>query len=452
MKIIIVGCGKVGKKLTAVLSQEHNDVTVIDKNEKVVDELCSCYDVMGVIGNGASYTTQQEADIAHTDLLIAVTGSDELNLLCAVTARIGGKCRTICRLRNPEYSKEARDLKEQLGLAMVVNQEYITAQEIASVLKFPSAIEISTFAKGRVDLLRFKVPESSLLNGLSLMEMQRKVRSGVLICAVERGADIVIPRGDFVLQAGDIISIVSDKASEEKFFKQVGIQKNRIKDVMIIGGGDTAYYLTKMLEGSGIKVKIIEKQLKKCEELSEKLPKVDVINGDGTDENLLMEEGLDTTEALIALTNMDEENIMLSLYAMGSGVRKTVTKINRINFGEVIRSLNLDTLVHPKMLMSERILQYVRAKNNSIGSNVETMHWIVDDRAEALEFIIRNGCRCAEIPLKDLPLRKDVLIACITRGGKIILPSGNDVLKENDSVIVVTTTSGLHDISDIMKN
>ncbi len=452
MKIIIVGCGKVGEKLTAVLSQEHNEITVIDKSERVVDDLCSRYDVMGVVGNGASYGTQQEADIQHTDLLIAVTGSDELNLLCAVTARIAGKCRTICRLRNPEYSKEARDLKEQLGLAMVVNQEYITAQEIASVLKFPSAIEISTFAKGRVELLRFKVPEKSLLDGISLMEMQKKIKSGVLVCTVERGANITIPRGDFVLQSGDVISIVSDKVAEEKFFKQVGIQTNRIKDAMIIGGGDTAYYLTKMLAGSGIKVKIIEKQLQRCEVLSERLPHVDIINGDGTDEALLMEEGLDSTQAVIALTNMDEENIILSLYAKGTGVRKTITKINRINFEEVIRSLDLDTLVHPKMLMAERILQYVRAKNNSIGSNVETLHWIVDDRAEALEFVVRKECRYKDIPLKDLPLRKDVLIACITRKSEIILPSGNDMLKENDSVIVVTTTPGLHDISNIMKN
>ncbi len=452
MKIIIVGCGKVGEKLAAVLSQEKNDVMIIDKDERVVDELCNKYDIMGTVGNGASHMVQLEAEIESTDLLIATTGSDELNLLCCLTAKKAGrKTQTICRLRNPEYSQQDSFLKEELALAMVINQEWTAAREIARVLKFPSAIEINSFAKGKAETLRFRIPEGSILHNLNLMEVHAKLRCSILVCTVERGGEVIIPKGEFVLQAGDVISVVSDIKSEEKFFRAIGIQTNRVRNAIIVGGGDIGYYLAKQLIASDIPVKIIDKKLERCEMLSEKLPKAEVICGDGSDQELLQEEGLDSTEGFVALTNLDEANIIVSLYARRSGVRKIVTKINRIGFEDVINSLDLDTTIHPRNLTAEYILQYVRAMRNTIGSNVETMHWIVDDKAEALEFLIKDNFRKEGTAIKDMGIKKTVLVACIVRKGKVILPGGNDTLRRGDTAIVVTTERGLGDINDIFE-
>ncbi len=452
MKIIIVGCGKVGEKLAAVLSQEGNDIMIIDKDERVVEELCNKYDIMGTVGNGASHVVQLDAEIEKADLLIATTGSDELNLLCCLTAKHAGKkASVICRLRNPEYVTQDGYLKEELALAMVINQEWTAAREIARVLKFPSAIEINSFAKGKAELLRFRIPDGSILNGLNLMEVHSRLRCKILVCTVEREGEVIIPKGDFVLRSGDVISIVSDVKSEEKFFKEIGIQTNRVKNAMIVGGGDIGYYLAKQLIDSDIPVKIIEKKFERCEALSEMLPRAEVICGDGADQELLQEEGLDSTEGFVALTNFDEANIILSLYARQNQVRKIVTKINRIGFEDVIKSLDLDTTIHPRNLTAEYILQYVRAMKNSIGSNVETMHWIVEDKAEALEFLVKNNFRKEGVAIKDMGIRKTVLFAAICRNGKVILPGGNDTLHTGDTVIVVTTQRGLNDINEIFE-
>ena len=451
MKIIIVGCGKVGQELARVLSQEGDDITVIDKNEAAVAEVCDKYDIMGTVGNGASFSVQMEAEIVQSDLLIAVTGSDELNLLACLTARMAGNVHTIARLRNPDYNSEVEFLKEELGLAMVINQEATAAREIARIMKFPSAIEIDTFAKGRIELLSFKIPQKSLLDGLSLTDMHTRVHSDVLVCTVERGGEVQIPNGDFVLRAGDVISIVGDATSEESFFRRISIQTNKVKNVIIVGGGDIAFYLAKMLIEYGITVRLIERKQDRCEFLSDELPQAAIILGDGTDQELLLEEGIDSTEGFVALTDLDEENVILSLYARSMGVRKIVTKINHINFEEVIDSLDLDTTVHPRDLTAEYIMQYVRARKNAIGNNVETMHWIVDGRAEALEFHIRETFNRANIPLQDLRLKKNILVACINRDGRTIIPRGKDVLQIGDTVIVVTTIRGLDDISDIFE-
>ncbi len=451
MKIIIVGCGKIGKELARVLSQEGDDITVIDKNEAVVEELCSKYDIMGTVGNGASFSVQMEAEITQADLMIATTGSDELNLLACLTARMAGHVHTIARLRNPDYNGEIEFLKEELGLAMVINQEATAAREIARVLKFPSAIEIDTFAKGRIELLRFKIPEKSLLDGLSLTEMHSKVHSDVLVCTVERSGEITIPNGDYKLQAGDVISVVGDATSEESFFRKIGIHTNKVKNVIIVGGGDIAFYLAKMLLEYGIHVKIIEKKLDRCEFLSDELPKAYIIHGNRADQQLPLEEGIDSTEGFVTLTDIDEENTILSLYARSMGVRKIVTKVNFLAFDEVFESLDLDTTVHPRDLTAEYIMQYVRARKNAIGNNVETMHWIVDGKAEALEFHIRETFSNANIPLQDLRIRKNILVACINRENKTIIPRGRDVLQIGDTVVVVTTIRGLDDITDIFE-
>ena len=444
-----MGCGKVGETLAAVLSQEGNDITVIDKREEVVDDLCNRYDIMGYVGNGVSYTVQTDADIKHADLMIAVTGSDELNLLCCLIAKKAGNCHTIARVRDPEYNNELGFIKEELGLAMVINQEYAAAMEISRVLKFPSAIEIDTFAKGRVELLRFKIPAFSILDDMSLYEMHNKLKCNVLVCTVERDGQIVIPKGDYIIRSGDVISIVSTAKEENVFFRKIGILSNQVKNVLIVGGGEIGYYLAKILSSAGIQVKLLEKRRERCEELSELLPRATILHGDGTNKQLLDEEGIAQTEGFVTLTDFDEENVILSLYARKRGIRKIVTKINRIAFDEVIETLDLDTTIYPRDITAEYILQYVRAMKNSIGSNVETLHRIIDNKVEALEFIIRSNFRGKDIPLAELPIRPDILVACIYRRGKIILPRGKDVMQEGDSVVVVTVNKGLNDINDI---
>ncbi len=451
MKIIIVGCGKVGEELASVLSQEDNDITIIDRNEETVVRVCNEYDIMGVVGNGASYSVQLEADIIHADLMIAVTGSDELNLLSCLIARKAGNCHTIARVRDPEYSVEMKYLKEELGLSMIINQEQTAAREMARALRFPSAIEIDTFAKDRVELLRFRIPEGSMLDGLSLVEMHSRIKVEVLVCTVERDQNVVIPNGDFVLHSGDVISIVSETHSENKFFKAIGLRQDRVKNVMIIGGGDIAFYLTQILCADGIDVKLVEKNMKRCEELSANLPKATIVHGDGTSKKLLEEEGLENTEGFVTLTDLDEENMIVSLYAKMKGVKKMITKINHINFDEVIDNLGLDTIVFPRNLTAEHILQYVRAKKNSEGSNVETLHWIVGGKAEALEFVIRNDFEKAGKSLQELRLKSNILVACINRQGKIIIPRGRDIMQAGDTVVVVTTRRGLKGIEDIFE-
>lgn len=450
MKIIIVGLGKVGHTLADELSKEGTDITVVDCREEAVQAVSAQYDLMGVVGNGASYSTLMEAGIEEADLLIAVTSSDELNLLCCLIARKAGNCQTIARVRSYEYSTEIDFIKEELGLAMVINPEATAAVEIARNLKFPSAIDVDSFAKSRVDILKFRVPEQSVLDNMKLSELSSKIHSNVLICGVERGEELIIPNGDVALKAKDLISFVSEANDANQFFRRAGIVSNQVKNLMIVGGGSVAFYLAKMLLEAGIRVKIIEKNLKRCEQLCELLPKATIVHGDGTDKDLLMEEGIDRYESFASLMNIDEENILLSLYAKKAGNMKTITKISRIAFDEVIRELNLDTIIHPKEITAEHIIRYVRSMKNSMGSNVETLHKIIDGKAEALEFVIRHRSRVTDIPLLELKIRKGILVACITRSGRVIIPRGFDKMQIGDTVIIVTRHKGLNDIDDIL--
>ncbi len=449
MKIIIVGLGKVGRSLAIELSREGNDITVIDRREDVVEEISSVYDLMGILGNGASYSVQMEAGIEKADLLIAVTGSDELNLLCCLIARKAGNCHTIARVRTPEYGKELGFIKEELGLAMVINPEFTAAREIAQALKFPSAIEVNSFPKSRVDLLKFRVPEQSALNNARISDLFSGGQK-VLICAVERGEELFIPDGKFVLQARDLVSIVGAPADANEFFRRASIAANQVKSLMIVGGSSVAYYLAKMMLSLGVRVKLIEKDLKRCEQLSEMLPKATIVHGDGTDKELLLEEKIEKYDSFAALTNIDEENILISLFARKIGNMKQVTKINRAVFDEVIKELDLDTVIHPKDVTAEHIVRYVRSMKNASGSNVETLHKIINGKAEALEFMIRNKSRVTDVPLQDLRIRKGILIASISRKGQVIIPRGSDVIQEGDGVVVITQFSGLNDIQDII--
>ena len=393
-----------------------------------------------------------EAGIQDADLLIATTNSDELNMLCCLIAKKAGNCHTIARIRNPEYSSEIRYIREELNLSLAINPELAAAREIARLLRFPSAIKIEPFAKGRIELLKFLIPEHSLLNDMRVMDVVNRLKSNVLICVVERGNDVVIPDGNFVMKKGDKISFIASHQESADFFKKAGVDNNIVKSAMFVGGGKLTHYLCRLLEDTKIKIKIIERDEERCRQLSELLPKAMIIHGDGTDEQLLLEEGIRQTEAFASLTGFDEENIMLSLYASGQSKAKLITKINKIAFENVINSLNLGSLIQPKMLTAEIILQYVRAMQNSMGSsNIETLYKIAADKAEALEFRVKEGSPILGIPLEKLKLIDTLLVACINRGGTIITPRGKDTVEAGDTVIVVTTHTGLNDLTDILR-
>ena len=452
MKIIIVGCGKVGTTLAEQLNRENHDITLIDTNEEAIQNISNSADVMGVTGNGAVYQVQMEAGIQDADLLIATTNSDELNMLCCLIAKKAGNCHTIARIRNPEYSSEIRYIREELNLSLAINPELAAAREIARLLRFPSAIKIEPFAKGRIELLKFLIPEHSLLNDMRVMDVVNRLKSNVLICVVERGNDVVIPDGNFVMKKGDKISFIASHQESADFFKRAGVDNNIVKSAMFVGGGKLTHYLCRLLEDTKIKIKIIERDEERCRQLSELLPKAMIIHGDGTDEQLLLEEGIRQTEAFASLTGFDEENIMLSLYASSQSKAKLITKVNKIAFENVINSLNLGSLIQPKMLTAEIILQYVRAMQNSMGSsNIETLYKIAADKAEALEFRVKEGSPILGIPLEKLKLIDNLLVACINRGGTIITPRGKDTVEAGDTVIVVTTHTGLNDLTDILR-
>lgn len=452
MNIIIAGCGKVGRALAEQLSREKHDITVIDRKPEAIQQITNIADVRGVVGNGASFEIQMDAGIDTADLMIAVTDADEVNLLCCLIAKKAGGCQTIARVRNPVYHHEIHHIKDELGLSMVINPEWAAAMEMARLLRFPSAIDIDTFANGRIELLRFQLEEQNPLCNNKIKDLHMLSRCEVLICIVERGNEVLIPSGEVELKAGDMISVVASPVNASRFFKTIGIETNQVKNTMIIGGGKISFYLAKRLLEMGIQVKIIEKDRDACERLCEILPKAMIINGDGTDRELLAEEGLAKAEGFAALTNMDEENVMLALYAKSMSKAKKITKINRNTFDTIISSLNIGSLIYPKHITSETILQYVRAMQNSIGSNVETLYRLVDGNAEALEFVIKGKSEVTDIPLQELQLKPHILVCAINRKGKIIIPKGQDCIQEGDSVVIITTDCGAYkDIRDIMK-
>lgn len=452
MNIIIAGCGKVGGALTEQLSREGHDITVIDQKSDVIQHVTNIADVRGIVGNVASYNIQKDAGIEKADLLIAVTNADEVNLLCCLIAKKAGGCQTIARVRNPVYHQEISHIKEELGLSMIINPEWAAAMEIARLLRFPSAIEIDTFARGRIELLRFRINAENPLCRQTIKNISTLSRCEVLICIVERGNEVLIPDGDLELKENDTISIVASPVNASRFFRLIGIETNQVRNTMIIGGGKTSFYLARKLLDMGIAVKIVEKDRNHCEELCDLLPKAMIICGDGTDRELLAEEGLADVEGFAALTDMDEENVMLSLYAKSMSKAKKITKVNSNTYDSIISTLDIGSIIQPKHITAESILQYVRAMQNSIGSNVETLYRLVKGRAEALEFVIRESGEVTNIPLQNLELKSHMLVCAIHRNGRIIIPKGQDCLKEGDSVVIITTRCNeLQDIRDILK-
>lgn len=451
MRIVIIGDGKVGHALTEMLSAEGHDIVIVDRDPKVVEVAVNSFDVLGISGNGASYNVQMEAQVNRADLLIAATSSDELNILsCMVGKKIGAK-NTIARVRNPEYSEQLIFLKEELGLSLVINPEMETASEISRVLRFPSALKIESFARGRVDLVEIRIAPGSPVSGKSLQEIGKSYGTKILVCVVQRGKDVYIPNGSFVLREGDHITLTGDPGEITEFFKRIGIYKEKSRSALIIGGGKTGYYLAKRLAQSGMRVKIIEKDEERCIMLSEMLSRVEVVQGDGSEHELLNEEGLADYDACVALTDIDEENIIISMYAESLRVPKVVPKINRPSLIKMLGDVGIESAVSPKFVTANRIVSYVRAMQNSFESNsVETLCKIVDQKVEALEFRVTEDTTFTGVSLNDLQLKPHLLIACIVRKGRAIIPGGSDSMQPGDSVIVVTADQFLQNLDDIL--
>lgn len=449
LNIIVVGCGTVGQTLVEQLSKENHDITVIDFNAEKIRAVTNQYDVLGVVGNGASFNVQKEAGVKEADLLIAVTEYDELNLLCCTLASRVADCATIARVRNPEYSHELDYLREKLGLAMIINPEYEASKEMSRILCLPTALEVSSFAHGKAELVKIKIPQGNMLDSMTVAQLGQ-MTDDVLVCAVERDNRIFIPSGDFELKTGDAMSFVAPSKAVGSFLKLIGFKSNKVKNAMIIGGGGAGYYLSKLLLSNGIAVKIIEKDRKRCDELANLLPNAIIINGNGSDEDLLIEEGFSVCEAFVPLTGSDEENILLALKSQQQSNAKLITKINRITFQEAIRNLDLGSVIYPRYITSEAIIAYVRAKKASVGSNVETLYHMFDNRVEAVEFNIDKESKVTNVPLMKLKLKDNLLISFISRQGKIIIPTGQDYILPGDHVMVVSTHIGFRDISDIL--
>ncbi len=453
MNVVIVGCGLVGRTVAQQLSTENVDITLIDNDYNTLKTVSDTYDVMGFCGNGASYEVQVEAETSKADLLIAVTPSDEINILCCLLAQKLGAKNTIARVRNPEYIQQLDFMREELGLSMSINPESAAADEILNLIKFPQALAVQSFASGKLHMVDLLLEKGNPLIGLKLMEIYKKYNIRLLICGINRGGDVIIPNGDTVLCENDVITISTTETDIEKFFDATGYKKEKITSSMIIGGSKIGFYLTQKLIDAGIDVKIIEKDEARCIQLCEMLPsKVQIVNGQGMEEDVLSEEGMEEYDSFITLTGVDEENTILSMYAKARGVDKVITKINKMTLFDMIRSTDTDSIIFPKLITSNIIVSYVRAMKNSVGSTVESLHKIADRKLDALEFRIKENAQIIGRAFKDLKFKENnVLIAGIIRDEQLIIPDGNSAIQAGDSVIVVTYANDLHDINDLLR-
>ncbi len=449
MKIIIVGDGKVGSALSENLSREGHDITIIDSRKDVLEKSMESIDVNTIKGNGTSASVLTRAGADKADLLIAATSMDEVNILCCLMGRKLGTERTIARVRNPEYSEQLAMFEDEMGLSMAVNPELASAKEIARLVSFPSAFSIGTFAKDRVYMAEFKLSEGNPLIGAPVYRIQELGCSDVLIGAVQRGRSAFIPDGSFMLEAEDRIHIVGDYKSIGNYLKSVGQFEKKVRSVIIVGASLITHYLSEMLLDLGIEVKIIEKSESKCEQFCEMIPGAMVINGDGTDKELLDSEGLTNFDAFVALTNMDEENLIISLYASYKGVPKVITKINRLGYADVIRKAGIDRVISPKSIATNQIIRFVRNTENSEGNRIKTLYRVIGDSAEVVEFAATASTDNLGMPLSELPLKDELLIATIVRNGEVIIPKGKDCILEGDSVIIVTSIKQLKDLNEI---
>lgn len=450
MKIVIIGCGKVGTSIARELNTSGHDITVVDNNGAAVRRLSESLDVMGIEGNGATYEALSEAGAETADLVIAATARDEVNLYACLMARAAGVPHTIARVRSPEYTDDLYRVKDQLRLSMSINPELTEAIEISRLLRFSGALEIDSFAKGAVELIKVLVPSNSPLCDKKISQIDT-LKGRVRICTVERGNEVYIANGETRIKAGDKASIVAKPEIAAKFFKKSGFNIGRSRDVILLGGGKVSFYLAQRLIKSGANVKIIERNEQRCNLLSSMLHDAMIIHGDCMDQELLLSEGIESADGVAALMDYDEENILISLYIKSVSHAKIITKINNESFDSIISNLGLESVISPKTLTGEYIARYIRAMQNSLGSNVETLYRLHEDRVEALEFRAKSNSRTVDTPLMQLDLKDDLQVICISRGGKIILPQGSDVIKPDDSVVVVTKHKGLSDLNDILR-
>ena len=450
MNIIIAGSGKVGFTLAEQLVKEEHDVTIVDTDGEALRRASDQLDIMAIQGNGVSAATLREAGAGSADLLVAATNSDEVNMVCCLTAKDLGTGHTIARIRNQEYTSSVADLRRNLKIDMAINPENTTAVEISRLLRFPSAANIDTFARGRVELISFHVQETDFLAGRSLASLSSKIQGlPILFCAVERGEDVFIPNGSTVPVKDDRVYLAGTPNGIHQFFKLLGRHTHRIRNVFIIGGGRIAFYLLVQLERLGMSCKVVERSDARCRALAEEFPRSLVIHGDGTDPELLEEERMAASDAFIALTDRDEDNLIISLYAHQAGVSKVVAKSNRQNYTSIAHSAGVESIVSPKLTTAGQILRMIRGLQNSKGSAMTALYRIAEGRAEAMEFVVAPATQHLGVPLKDLRLKKGVLIAVIVRGGKVIIPEGSTTLESGDNVIVVARDSGILDLNDI---
>jgi len=451
MNIVIIGCGTIGRSIISHASSEGHSITIIDNDKQRVESLIERYDCFGVVGNGASLEIQEEAKVKNADMVIAVTSSDELNILACLVAKKIGAPSTIARVRNPEYRRQSILMKEELGLSMVINPEQETADEIQKIIELPSISKMEQFAKGRVNLIELVIDSDNILVGESLYEMSKKVKTKVLVCAVVRGDRVIIPTGTFKIAAGDRIHVTADANSLSSFLKELNLIKSPLKKILIIGGGKISYYLAQNLNHHRFNIKIIENNERRANELAEQLTNVTVINADGTNHDLLIEEGIESSDAVVALTNVDEENIIVSLYAQKLNVKKVISKIKRDSFINMIGDLGIANVITPKEIVASKIISYIRAVSNKRGSNVITLYKLVNNQVEALEFNAQRKEKFFDVPFKNLKIKENCLIACIIRNNQVIIPNGNDYITLNDSVLIVTTHKNFDDLTDIFE-
>lgn len=450
MNIIIAGAGKVGTALADGLTREGHSVTVVDNADDTLSRISNQLDVMCVKGSCVSPAVLLEAGAADADALIATTSSDEVNLLCCHCAHRMGASYTVARVRDKEYASGQDALRQDLGIDMLVNPELATAVEISRLLRFPTAANVDSFARGRVEIVSFHIHENDFLTGHSLAGLSSSIRHlPVLFCAVQRGEEVFIPNGTFVLLKDDKVYMAGTTQGIHQFFKLLGRHNHKVRSAFIIGGGRIAFYLLTALERIGVSCKVVEKSEKRCRELAEQFPHSLIIHGDGTDPELLTEERLTSCDAFVALTGRDEDNLIISLYAHQAGVGKVVAKSSRHNYTAIARSAGVESVVSPKLTTANQILRMIRGIQNSKGNVMTALYRIADGQAEAMEFSVSKTTRNLNIPLKDLRLRNGILIAVIVRKQKIIIPEGSTCLLEGDSVIVVARDSGILDLNDI---
>ncbi|MGI5962848.1 MAG: Trk system potassium transporter TrkA [Lawsonibacter sp.] len=450
MKIVIVGNGKVGFSLVEQLVKEKHDVTVVDMRESSLRRASDLLDIMTVRGNGVSTDTLREAGVDTADLLVAATNSDEVNMVCCLIAKNLGTKYTIARIRNPEYNATLSELRKNLKIDTVINPESATAVEISRLLRFPAAANIETFCRGRVELVGFRLQQGDFLIGSPLHTLSNQIKKlPLLFCAVERNGQVIIPNGSFTPDVGDKLYMVGRPDSLDQFFRILGRYAPKINQVFLVGGGKISTYLANILDKMGMRLKIVEQDIDRCRILSERFPKAMVIRGDGTDQELLEAENLAACDAFVALTDRDEDNLIISLYATQLGLNKVITKCNRQNYAGIAQSVGLDSVISPKFITASHILRLVRGMQNSEGSVMNSLHRIADGAAEAMEFTVSTSTRHLGISLRDLRLRPGILIAVIVRGQQIIIPEGSSCLQANDNVIIISSNSGILDLNDI---